>query len=114
MTLKNIFIVLGIVLIAFAVTYYQEQKFREKESLNEKHENELVTRNLLLQKQLRTTERERLVLGNRFDSLNHINSSLVRVNVRLDSALKNVKGTYKNRTVTELETEMIKRARQAN
>ena len=114
MTLKSILIVLGIVLIAFAVTYFQDSKFREKESLYEKHENELVTRNLLLQKQLGTSERKRLVLGTRFDSLNRINSNLVRLSTKLDSAYKSVKGSYSKRTVTELETEMIKRARQVN
>jgi hypothetical protein len=107
MTLKNILIVLAIILIAFAVTYYQDSRFREKETLNEKHQNELVSRNLILQKELRTSERERVVLGNHIDSINRINTALIRLTTKLDSAYNNVKGSYSKRTVTELEAEMI-------
>jgi hypothetical protein len=114
MSVKNILIVLAIILIVFSVNYYSDSKLREKENLNEKYQNELVSRNLILQKELRTSERERLVLGHSVDSINRINTGLVRLTSKLDSAYKNVKGSYSKRTVTELEAEMIRRAGQAN
>jgi len=109
MTLKNILIVIGMALVLFTIGYYQDSKFHEKETLNEKHQNELVSRNLILQKELRTSERERVVLGNHVDSINRVNTALIRLTTKLDSAYKKVKGSYSKRTVTELGAEMISR-----
>lgn len=95
------------VLIVGTIRY---RDYQQEINAKTKIENELKSANLLLEQRLRASERGRIVLVLRVDSLSDIVKPLVRVNHHLDSILKKVRGTYNNRTVTQLETEMIKRA----
>lgn len=85
------------------------QRHQAELDIKSKTENDLKANNLLLEQRLGASERERLVLVLRFDSVNDRVEALVRVNNKLDSTLTKVKGRYNNRSVSQLENEMIKR-----
>lgn len=85
------------------VSYKQNQTFKTK------LQDDYTEKRLLLERQLRSSEGQRLALMHRLDSLNNIVESSFRTNRQLDSLLTKVKGSYKDRTPTELEKEMIRR-----
>lgn len=110
---KIILTIIEGILIVCALLYTIHRTNENDAQLNAKIkiENELKSANLLLEQRLGASERERMVLGDSITRLNNINSVLVRTASRLDSTLKHVKGKYDNRSVTDLEKEMIARWR---
>jgi hypothetical protein len=80
--------------------------------LEQTYKNEIS----ILEEAILRSERGRVLLDHRLDSIRISNKNLLDRVTDLDGELANVKGRYKNHTTSELETEMIKRyhAGQAN
>ncbi len=108
----NKYLVYGIVviLIGLGMVFVINEKDRQASLQKEQTENELKRRNQILEQGLRASEESRMVLGRSYDSLVRLTTNLSRLNKKQDSLLSKVKGRYNQRTVTELEAEMISRA----
>lgn len=100
-------------IIALIVILFFGNQYRKESSLYKTQlENEYRQKLLKLEQQLQSTERQRLVLGARADSLNSVNKDISRLKDKYQTELVQIKGRYKTHTPSELETEMIRRARQ--
>lgn len=112
-TMKRTLLIITQVCIVIAILLYSidliNKRAQREIDIKTKTENELKASNIFLEQRLGASERERMVLVLRADSLNNRAEALVRVNSKLDSLLSKVKGRYDSRSVSQLENEMIKR-----
>lgn len=98
-----------LILVVVGIGWYFNLKNEQTLNQIQTEKNALKESNRILEQGLKDSERIRVVLGARFDSLCDINKTLVRSNSKLDSSLSRVKGSYNKRSVSELELEMITR-----
>lgn len=109
--IKYALITFFVTVILLCAIEFLNKDYESKFQQQTKTQHDLETKCRVLEQELSESEQSRLVLGHRFDSLHRHGENLIRINHRLDSALK-IKGTYAQRTPSELELEMIKRAAQ--
>lgn len=100
---------ISIALFVILICVLEYVNFKQNENFKIKLHDDYTEKRLLFQRQLESSERQRVALLHRFDSVNNLVESAVRTNLKLDSLLSKVKGSYKDRTPTELEKEMVKR-----
>lgn len=83
----------------------------KKEKKNDSSPNESLLRHRLkiYELALSQSSRERMVYIHRSDSINRVNTTLIRMSNKYDSLLSKVKGSYNKLNNNELEKEMIKR-----
>lgn len=98
-----------IAVFVLLVCWLEYINYNKTQDFQTKLEYDYAQKRVLLERQLEAAGRERLALVHRFDSLHNLVESTTRANLKLDSLLSKVKGSYKDRTPTELEKEMIKR-----
>lgn len=113
--IKNAVIDIAVALILLIgllfVIKYENKRYQDELNRNAKVENALRANTRLLELRLGVSEQQRMVLVLRFDSLRDLNQSLVQTNLKLDSTLTKIKGSYNKRTPSQLEAEMIARCR---
>lgn len=108
MTKQNILIILLIVFLVLFMFYSNNLK-RERDLYKNQVQNDFKSKYLQLERELRSSERQRMALVLCVDSIDNRNSDLVRVNKLLDSTLRKIRGFYSKKSPSQLETEMIDR-----
>jgi Tfp pilus assembly protein PilW len=107
-------IIIGILILLLGVSLFFNSENLTKEKIHRSQENEHKQQIKLLQQQLRETGRKRDSIRIYIDSLNLHNATLIRLTNLKDLEISKIKGKYNSHSVSELETEMEKRARQTN
>jgi len=95
----------AVLLLGFTFLYvgYNTEKENYENEIQRLYNSKIVG----LEQQLRESERQRLLLVHRFDSLDRLDQATVRIsNEQLDS-LKRIPGSFKSLTSKQLEQRMI-------
>jgi len=104
-------IAVAILTVLLGVSLFTGARFkREKDLYKNKIKNDFESKYLQLEYNFRRSERQRLDFINRFDSIDRINKSTLRINEELLKEIRKIRGAYVRKNAAELEQEMIRRA----
>lgn len=106
---KDRAVVLLCIVFLIVVLFDSSNVRKERDLYKNQVKDDFKSKYLQLERELKSSERQRMVLVHHLDSIDNVNSVLVRGIKDKDSIILKIKGSYSRKTPSELENEMIKR-----